>query len=134
MMHLVLRCCGRSPLADGTIAMISLRGFRWPKPNEDLGFGPGVVVSIDWDPRPEHKSGFYGWLQGKGDSSLADPIWLAGPCVWLLVEVDDEDIVDLDGEVKFSKGKVVFVGGAKEATLYLEAKGQIGPFVCTGIE
>lgn len=32
--------------------MTSHGGFRWPRPDEDLGHGLGVAVAPDWDPSP----------------------------------------------------------------------------------
>ena len=73
-------------------------GFVWPK--------SGHVKALDWDPNPECGNGLHGWLSGRGDSSLA-----IGP-IWLVVEVDPTQVVDLDGKVKFPEGNVIYLTGS----------------------
>lgn len=81
-MGYLLRTCG----SDGS----SHGGFRWP-----LRVG-AAVEAPDWDPSPRCGGGLHGLLSGEGDGSLLN--WSAD-AVWLVVEVDDDQVVDLDGEV-----------------------------------
>lgn len=99
---LVLRCCNHD--------MASYGGFVWP------GVG-GVAEAPDWSPTPIPAQGLHGWLHGHGD------IHAAGFCdtsKWLVVEVEKSTIVRMWGVVKFPKGKVVFVGGRREAVEFIK--------------
>jgi hypothetical protein len=91
--------------------MTSCQGFfTWP--------ASGPVEAPDWDPTPECGHGLHGFLNGCGNGSLANWNEFAN---WLVVEVDSETIVDLDGKVKFPRGKVVFCGDRLGAIAKLEA-------------
>ena len=118
MSKMILRCV-RSD-------MTSTNGFRWPRPDEDLGHGPGVAVSPEWSPIAECGHGLHGWLGGAGDPSISscvdDP-----SAVWLVVEVEEADIVRLEGKVKYPRGRVVFAGDRHGATQHLHAHGQADP-------
>lgn len=93
---LVLRTC----MADGTSSpRPKANGFRWPE--------SGEVVASDWDPTPKCGGGLHGFLWGEGSGRLID--W-RHDLRWLIVEVDEQDCVALDGEVKFPYGVVVFCG------------------------
>jgi len=84
--------------------------FTWP--------ASGPVEALDWSPVHICGRGLHGFLNGCGDGSLADWDEFAK---WLVVEVDSETIVDLEGKVKFPKGEVVFCGTREEAIAKLEA-------------
>ena len=113
---LVLRCCN----AD----MTSRNGFRWPTPDEDIGHGPGVAVAPDWNPETICGGGLHGWLRGEGSPHVAN---IKHDSKWLVVEVDESTIVDINGEeVKFPRGRVIFVGERHEATNYLHRNRQAG--------
>ena len=101
---LVLRTClanMRSPSGDAG-------GFRWP--------ASGPVEAPDWRPTKACGNGLHGWLWGEGDGSLAT--WDAD-AKWLVVEVDADAIVELNGKVKFPRGVVVFSGERLEACAFL---------------
>jgi hypothetical protein len=76
------------------------------------------VEAPDWDPTPSCGHGLHGFLNGCGIGSLAD--WNKS-AKWLVVEIDSDSIVDLDGKVKFPRGEVVFCGTREEAIAKLEA-------------
>lgn len=89
--------------------------FLWPR--------SGPVEAPDWDPVPHCGNGLHGWLEGKGFGSA----WNRNPSdVMLVVEVDRQDIVNLDGKVKFPKGNVIFAGSRKEVTKYMAERGHVG--------
>ncbi len=95
---LVLRTCDKD--------LRSYNGFQWK--------AKGIVKAPDWDPRPECGNGLHGFLWGEGDGSLAD---FDPAAKWLVVEV--EEYVDLQGKVKFPRGKVVHCGDRLSATAYM---------------
>jgi len=97
---LVLRTCKPD--------MSSTNGFKWPE--------SGYVEAPDWKPTNECGNGLHGWLWGGGDGSLGN--WRED-AKWLVVEVDVDKVIDLDGKVKFPFGKVVFCGSRLDATNYL---------------
>ena len=100
---LVLRCCA----AD----MSSRNGFIWP------GVG-GISTAPDWVDNSDCGNGLHGWLYGQGDHTTSRFINQAD-AKWLVVEVASNDIRMLGGKCKFPSGKVVFVGGKKEAADYI---------------
>ena len=101
---LVLRTCAADLTSHG--------GYRWPE--------SGPVEAPDWDPWPVCGHGLHGLLRGAGDGGLLD--WSA-EATWLVVEVDADDIVDLDGKCKFRRGVVVHCGDRLSATKYLVERG-----------
>jgi hypothetical protein len=107
---LVLRTCK----AD----MTSYEGFQWPS--------EGIVEAPDWDPDPHCGHGLHGFLRGEGDGRLAD--WDAD-AKWLVLEVDADTIVDLQGKVKFPRADVVHVGDRLSATSYLQEQGLKGEII-----
>jgi len=94
---LILRTCNADMTAYG--------GFVWP--------ASGPVEAPDWDPAANCGNGLHGWLWGDGDGSLGN--WSAD-AKWLVVEVDGEAVVDLDGKVKFPRGEVIYAGDRHVAT------------------
>jgi len=105
--------------------MSSYNGFKWPK--------SGYVEASDWNPGRFCGCGLHGWLWGEGDGSLGN--W-GLDAKWLVVEVDADKVIDLDGKVKFPSGNVVFCGTRLDATNYLvkEAPGKavIGAMATAG--
>ena len=97
---LVLRTCDSD--------MKAYSGFTWPK--------RGPVSAPDWDPAPRCGNGLHGLLWGEGAGGLLS---FFPDAKWLVVEVLAKDIVQLDGKVKFPKGKVVHCGSRETATAYL---------------
>ena len=108
--------------------MTSRGGFRWPMPDEDLGHGTGVAVAPDWDPTPVCGGGLHGWLRGEGDPTIASCVEVDNPGAWwLVVEVEWEEVVNIDGmKVKFPRGRVAFVGTRIEAVQHLVSIGGAG--------
>ena len=95
---LVLRTCNND--------LTSYNNFQWPE--------SGVVKCPDWKPKPECGNGLHGLLWGEGNGQLLN--W-SQDAKWLVVEVDEKDIVSIDDDkVKFPKGKVVYCGNKEEAT------------------
>ncbi|MDE1971469.1 MAG: hypothetical protein KGI50_07895 [Patescibacteria group bacterium] len=100
---LVLRCNASD--------MSSYGGFIWP--------GVGQVAECpDWVPDTECGNGLHGWLYGHGDSSTSEYVGIPD-AKWLVVEVNEEDIIDLGRKVKFPRGIVRYVGDKAGATGYL---------------
>ena len=106
---LFLRTCN----ADGS----SHNGFVWPT---TVG---AEVICPDWDPKPECGNGLHGLLDGGQDSGLLD--WNSD-ALWMAVEAEDSDCVDLGGKWKFSRCVVMAVGTRKVATDYLVSRGCMG--------
>jgi hypothetical protein len=78
----------------------SYGGFQWPK--------SGPVEAPDWSPVAECGNGLHGLRDGIGEWSLCR---LSDPsAVWQVVEVDDSEIVAIDGKVKFPRGVVAYSG------------------------
>ncbi|HET8686441.1 MAG TPA: hypothetical protein VFM18_07225 [Methanosarcina sp.] len=100
---LVLRCNNSD--------MSSYNGFMWP--------GMGQVAECpDWEANGYCGNGLHGWLYGHGDSSSSYYVFKPD-AKWLVVEVNEEDINDLYGKVKFPRGIVRYVGDKAGATGYL---------------
>ena len=110
---LVLRTCH----AD----MTSYNGFRWPE--------SGPVEAPDWSPVEMYGHGLHGFKWGEGQGDLAD--W-SPEAKWLVVEVEESTIVDLDGKVKFPRGVVVHCGDRISATAYLAEHGGAGRAIVGG--
>ena len=100
--HLVLKC-----LAPGFTAY---GGFQWPS---EVG---AEVVAPDWQPTEECGKGLHGWLNGEGDSSVADHFHTSD-AKWLVLEVPS--FVELSGKVKFKSAKILHVGSRGECARYI---------------
>ena len=100
---MVLRICK----AD----MTSYNGFIWPE--------KGHVEAPDWDDTEECGNGLHGWFEAQGDADCSD--YLNEPDArYLVLEVETDSIIHLDGKCKFPKADVVFVGSRNEAIAYIE--------------
>jgi hypothetical protein len=113
--------------------MSSRNGFVWPES------GPVECPPTDpndpdahWDPSPKCGNGLHGWLWGIGDLGATCGYWNADDTKWLVVEVAASDIVDLDGEVKFPRGTVVFCGKREEAVRLIAEHAPVGTPVMFG--
>jgi hypothetical protein len=85
--------------------------FEWPE--------SGPVEAPDWSPEASCGGGLHGWLRGEGDSSVAD---VTSPDrVWQVVEVEEDQIVDLGGKVKFPRGVVIYSGAREGAVALIRA-------------
>ena len=100
--HLVLKCLAPDFTAYG--------GFRWPS---EVG---AKVVAPDWQPTEECGKGLHGWLNGEGDSSVADHFHTSD-AKWLVLEVPS--FVELSGKVKFKSAKILHVGSRGECARYI---------------
>ena len=91
----------------------SRNGFQYPR--------RGKVSAPDWNPSPRCGGGLYGWESGEGDPFVTT-IYPVG--VWLVLKVEDspENLVRLDGKVKFREGTVVFAGSRNAATAFIYDK------------
>jgi hypothetical protein len=107
---LVLRTC----LADMRSPSSDANGFIWPR--------SGPVECNDWQPTKTCGNGLHGVLWGEGDGG-SPWVW-DDTGVWLIVEVDASDVIELGGKVKFPRGVVVFSGPRLEATTML---GRLAP-------
>ena len=91
----------------------SRNGFQYPL--------KGKVSAPDWNPSPHCGEGLHGWENGEGDPSVAN----AYPDgVWLVLKVEDrpDNLVRIDGKVKFREGIVVFSGSRNAVTEYIYKK------------
>ena len=100
---LMLRTCGDD--------FRSHSGFQWPQ----VG---GVAEAPDWSPKAECGGGLHGALWGEGDGRLLS--W-DDDAVWMVAEVDADDVVDLGGKVKVPRARVVCSGARHEVTAWLWA-------------
>jgi hypothetical protein len=82
-------------------------GFLWPN--------SGYVEAPDWSNRKACGNGLHGWLWGVGDIGAAGANVDDADAKWLVVRVRSEDVVDLDGKVKFPRGWVEFCGKREDA-------------------
>ena len=98
--------------------MTAYHDFKWPK--------RGKVEAPDWDPAPLCGGGLHGLLDGEGDGThlIFDP-----SAVWLVVKIDRDEVVELEGKVKVPQGSVVHCGNQVSATQYLQKKGLNGAIV-----
>ncbi|HXA47863.1 MAG TPA: hypothetical protein VNW52_09560, partial [Burkholderiaceae bacterium] len=105
---LILRCCG----PEGE----SFENFRWP-----LRVG-AQVEALDWDADfARHRGhGLSGWLYGEGNAKKANRDYLHEG-QWLVVEALRHEVIVIDGECKFPRATVRFVGPRQEAAAYLIA-------------
>jgi hypothetical protein len=105
---LILRCCGQ----QGE----SFDNFRWP-----LRVG-AQVEAPDWDPDfARHRGhGLSGWLYGEGNAKKANREHLHEG-LWLVVEAARHEVIVIDGECKFPRATVRFVGSKQDAAAYLIA-------------
>ena len=94
---LVLRTCNAG--------MISYGRFVWPE--------LGHVEAPDWEPTEKSGNGLHGFLWGEGNGNLIS--WKED-AKWLVVKVNKEDLIKLDGKVKFKRGDVIYSGNRKKAT------------------
>jgi hypothetical protein len=111
---LVLRTCAPDMTSHG--------GYVWP----DVG---GTAVAHDWDPEPVCGFGLHGLLWGAGKVGL---LHSQDDASWLVVEVNQAGVVDLDGKVKFPSALVVHVGTRSECVELIQAHAPIGTLVVHG--
>lgn len=95
----VLRSCDANMQSHG--------GFQWPM--------EGQVTCPDFQNNPKCGNGLHGWLWGVGDYSASK--YHAN---WLILEVADDDIIQIDKKVKFPKCEVLFVGSLAKAYAWLK--------------
>ena len=84
--------------------MSAYGGFIWPT--------NGFIEAPDWSPTNNCGSGLHGWLWGVGNFSLAVKHQNAK---WLVIEVEEVGLIDLNGKVKFKQGNVIYCGNSNEA-------------------
>jgi hypothetical protein len=103
---LILRCSSPTGASYG--------GFQWP-------FEVGAVVEApDWTPTPRCGHGLHGWLWGEGDVGASE--YHSDPnAIWHLIEAVEDDVIDLQGTVKFRRGTIVAVGKRDEVIAVLQA-------------
>ena len=102
---LVLRTCKK----DGT----AYNKFKWPT---EVG---AVVTAPDFEPTKECGHGLHGLLWGAGDSLLVDH---SADAIGMVVSVNANEIIELDGKVKFPSCRIEFVGTLVEAANYIHQK------------
>ena len=121
---LVLRTCRPD---GGSPNIAQSNGFVWPR--------SGPVRCADWDPEPECGHGLHGFLWGEGNGSNRFVLW-DDDALWLVVEVEEAGIIDLDGKCKFEKGVVLGAGSREAATGFIVARAPqravIGAMVTVG--
>ena len=105
--------------------LTAYNNFQWKE--------SGIVTCEDWNPEPECGNGLHGFLWGEGNGYLAN--W-DKDAKWLVLEVEKDSIVKLDGKVKFPSCEVIFCGTRKDATDFIISKGAkgnvIGAYVISG--
>ena len=76
----------------------------------------GIVTAPDYLMSAECGNGLHGFLHGKGDGSLAKYV----ESVWLVIKVEkNNEIIELNGKVKFKTGEVVLHGDLQTVVKYL---------------
>ena len=91
--------------------MTSHKGFIWPT--------KGRVVAPDWEATQECGHGLHGWFEAQGVASYSN--YLNEPdAKYLVLEVETDSIIHLDGKCKFPEADVIFVGSRDEAIAYIE--------------
>jgi len=108
---LVMRTCDANLRSEHEAA----KGFQWPK--------SGYVAAPDWKPTEKCGGGLHGLLWGEGDARLLNHSPTAKA---LVVRATENDIVHLDGKVKFPSGHVVFCGTHREAAAFIQNNGGQG--------
>jgi hypothetical protein len=74
-------------------------GFKWPK--------IGHVTAPDWKPTKKIGNGLHAFMWGEGYARFG---YLDDDAMWLVLKVRKQDIVELDGMVKFPEAEVLFCG------------------------
>jgi hypothetical protein len=80
-------------------SLLSNGGFKWPE--------SGHVSAPDWKPTKTFGNGLHAFMWGAGDTDFCNH---ADNAKWLVLKVKKQDVVDLDGKVKFPKCEVLFCG------------------------
>ena len=93
---LIMRSCDENLKSYG--------GFQWPD--------SGICIAPDFKETKLCGNGLHGFLKGEGDGSLGN---FDISAKWLICEVDESQIIDLVGKVKFKKCEVIFCGCLKDA-------------------
>jgi len=96
--------------------MSSYNGFVWPE--------KGHVKAPDWNTNPECGNGLHGWLWGVGD--FANRIGDHNR-KWLVVEVLESNIIQLENKVKFKEGDVIYCGHWHQAFDICRSKRPLDP-------
>jgi len=94
---LILRTCNKDMTAYG--------GFVWPK--------SGSVEALDWKPTKKCGKGLHGLAKGEGNAELLS--W-DEYSVWVVAEVKEDELIYLDGKVKFPRANVIYSGDLKTAS------------------
>lgn len=110
---LVLRTCDKDLRSYG--------GFQWPE--------SGPVEAPDWNKEPHCGNGLHALLWGEGRGDLLS--WDVD-AKWLVAEVPADQLVDLNGKVKFPRGIVVHCGDRLSATTFLAENGAAGRAIVGG--
>ena len=84
-------------------------GFQWPE--------TGHVKAPDWMPTESCGNGLHAFRWGAGDADLA---CTDDDAKWLVLEVKEEGIIDLDGKVKFKECEVLFCGARDVAVAIIQ--------------
>jgi hypothetical protein len=123
---LVLRVCHEGGWSDGQSGRPR---FQWP-----LTEGAAAAVEAkDWNPEPVCGYGLHGWLWGAGDVGLAGAEWAfteAAP-VWMVLEVERDLVVPLEGgvKVKFPRCVVRKFGSLQECAAEISSQAPAGTAV-----
>jgi hypothetical protein len=121
---LVLRVCHEGGWSDGQSGRPR---FQWP-----LTEGAAAEAG-DWNPEPVCGYGLHGWLWGAGDVGSAGAEWAfteAAP-VWMVLEVERDLVVPLEGgvKVKFPRCVVRKFGSLQECAAEISSQAPAGTAV-----
>ena len=99
---LVLRTCDQNMKSN-------FGQFLWPR--------EGYVEATDWDETKRCGHGLHGLLWAEGNIDLLYSRFnnIHSIPVWIVADVIDEDIIDLDDKVKFPKANVIYAGDRQTA-------------------
>ena len=84
-------------------------GFQWPE--------SGAVSAPDWKPTKECGNGLHGWLWGAGDAGLRCE---DDDAKWMVLSVQVDSIVDLEGKVKFPSCLIAYMGDRETAVSIIQ--------------
>jgi hypothetical protein len=89
--------------------LVARGGFKWPE--------SGHVSAPDWKPTKKIGNGLHAFMWGEGYARFG---YLDDDAMWLVLKVRKQDIIELDGMVKFPEAEVLFCG-ARDIAVYIVA-------------
>jgi hypothetical protein len=89
--------------------MTAYQGFKYPE--------SGFVECKKWVAKNECGNGLHGWLWGEGDDSMRIG---DDDRKWMVLEVEADSVIELDGKVKFPSANIIFCGDCEGAVALVQ--------------